>query len=141
MSVTEGQRHYLAALLVWLVALQGVMFWYLVSDKDTVCNSFSAWPLHFTGSFLITAFVTLLVGLFSWKRLAQSSSWQEVIGLGAVTAAGVSHTLERATSGCVLDYWPLPLPGVNHVFFNLGDLSLFLAVLGFLYGYGLVSKK
>jgi lipoprotein signal peptidase len=139
MSVTEGQRHYLKTSLALLVILQGVMLLYLSYSEKVVCNSFSAWPLNFTGSFFITGFTTLIIAIFFWRRLSQNALWQEAVALGVLTAVGVSHTVERASSGCVLDYWPLPV--VNHVYFNLGDLSLTLVVLGYIYWYGFVSKQ
>jgi lipoprotein signal peptidase len=140
MSVTEGQRHYLQSTLAWLLVLQACMFGYLVYSPLTVCNSLTAWPLQFTGSFLLTGIVTLLVVGFAWKKLAEKKTWPEMIGLAIFTAVGISHTLERVSSGCVLDYWLLPIPDTP-IFVNLGDVSLFIGVVILVYWYTIGSKK
>jgi lipoprotein signal peptidase len=117
------------------------MLWYLGTSLLAVCNAGGAWPfsqLPFLGGSILTFIFTGTVAFFGWKALARESQnlplvgWQKFFW-AMIVAAGLSHSLERFSSQCVLDYWHLGALGHN-IHFNLGDVSLTVGVVFFI-GY------
>lgn len=117
------------------------MLWYLSTSPFTVCNGDGAWPFSgvpFLGGALLTLAFTLGIAWWSWRVLSKESlilpfRTGQTLFLALVVATGFSHSLERFSSQCVLDYWTLPLFWQN-IHFNLGDVSLTIGVAFFI-GY------
>ncbi len=130
----------------WVVVLQGVMLWSINSSYWFICNGGGAWPfseLPLLGGTFLTLFVTALILFWAWKALAREDTEKGIpyraFLWALLGAAGLSHTLERASSQCIVDYWPLPFFG-SPFYFNLGDLSLTFGTL-FLIGLWLWEGK
>jgi lipoprotein signal peptidase len=127
----------------WVAVLQGIMLGYLSVSPLFVCNASGAWPfsqLSFLGGSILTLIFTAIVAFWSWKALAQTllNQWQTFFW-AIIVATGLSHSLERLSSQCVLDYWQLGAFGQN-IHFNLGDVSLTVGVVFFI-GYWVWEHK
>lgn len=119
------------AIIFGVGLLQAVLLWHIQYDESFICNGLAAWPLHalpFLGSVIITLVFTLLVFFWAWKEVLCASGG-EILCWALILSAGVSHTLEKLTGQCVLDYWRFSSMGKG-LFFNLGDIFLTFGFLG-----------
>lgn len=147
MKPTRSQLYFLAGIFLWLGVLQIVMLGYLAFSSSVACNSLGAWPLPdlpFLGNGFITFIFTLGLGIAGWQMIKPESDQRVFTGftIGAwalIVGSGLSHTLERLASGCVLDYWYFHLGKVGF-YFNLGDAALTGAVV-FLILTSLFAKR
>lgn len=133
MKPARFQIQFLVWVLVWTVLLQGIMLWYLSTTLLFVCNSAGPWPLSaipVLGSYILTFLLAFGLSFWAWKSLAVPSPLQSfnVIWWALIVGSGVSHTLERLTSNCVLDYWHLSFVEKT-LHFNLGDVSLTIGAI------------
>lgn len=136
MKPTWAQSAFFVGVFFWLAILQAFLLSYLSKGSSFACNGGAAWPLSllaFPGSGPATLFVTLLLFYCAWKALASENFerkskehssepflWAMIVGTGA------SHSLERLSSGCILDYWHIEIVSKG-IYFNLGDVSLAVA--------------
>ena len=120
--------------IAFLGILQSFLRWHVGRNQFTVCNASGAWPLSLPllGSGILTLCCTLLLALWAWKSLRDLSLEKRTFFLvgwwALILATGLSHALERLTSGCIIDYWTLVFFSIQFSF-NLGDVALTVSVL------------
>jgi lipoprotein signal peptidase len=134
------KQYFLFFTLVGIVILQGFLAFFSLSP-NAVCNDALAWPLtelRVTIHGLVTGVMTGALFFWAWKSIGQNPT-SKILPLvwAFVLSAGVSHTVERLVSECVLDYWHFPpLP----FWFNVGDVFLAAGAVGLAWIFWQQSK-
>lgn len=103
---------------------------------ESVCNDGGAWgiPIH-PGILIGIGLAALPFLLWKWRSITHG---RMAVWCGLLLAGGLSNMYERAVFGCVMDYiytfsW-FPV-------FNMADVFLTVAVLGFLWENGGKSNE
>ena len=131
----------IASMCLGAFFLQALNIWLLASSAQYVCNGVGAWSwqaLSHTTAWILG--IGCLLSIVGWLCTQYHIElWTGLFfSVASLGAGGISNIFERLMQNCVIDIWPIMLPGMT-VYVNAADICITAGVLGVV--YSVIYKK